>query len=321
MDRRASSPPLTPRQTGLWLRQQLATAEDTGYFGPESIIWQVQREAVLGLGLGRALLLQVAHPFVAQAVLDHSTFRSQPVDRLMATVTAAEMLIFGSRRQADEAVARIRSVHDHINGVLKEDVGRWSAGTPYTAHDPDALLWVLATLMDTLLLLYEAAIAPLPDRTVETFLAEAGQVGAMIGVRPEQVPTSRTSLRAYMDDMMASGTVAVGENALYLARPILYVPLRPWLRLTLWPYRAAGRAISAATMPEPLRTQYSSILPRPRPRLWRALHRSGRRVLHRLPDRMRHDPIAAVAMHRAEQSERLHGGCSHESSLYQPPPV
>src|SRR5919201_6803411 len=71
-------PPGGLRETGRWLCQQLRTTEDWGYFGPTSTIWALHREACLGVGLGRALLLQLAHPWVAQAVVDHSAVRDRP---------------------------------------------------------------------------------------------------------------------------------------------------------------------------------------------------------------------------------------------------
>src|ERR687883_673283 len=72
-----SSRPDDPWHVGRWLRQELASAEDLGYFGPSSAAWTVHREAVLSTGLLRALLLQLAHPWVAQAVADHSTFQAE----------------------------------------------------------------------------------------------------------------------------------------------------------------------------------------------------------------------------------------------------
>jgi len=43
-----------------------------GVFGPASMTWRMNREAILFLAAGRALLLQLAHPWIAAAVADHS---------------------------------------------------------------------------------------------------------------------------------------------------------------------------------------------------------------------------------------------------------
>lgn len=282
-----------------WIKDQLANAEDPGYFGPESVMWRIHREAVVGIGLGRALLMQVAHPWVAQAVADHSTFYTQSRERLFHTLAAAELLIFGSRRQADEVAAHIRAVHTRIHGVLTEDVGRWKAGTYYTAEDPDALRWVLVTLVETTLLIYERCFGPLDDDTVSAYLTEAEFLGSMLGVIPNSVPRDRQALAEYIQTMVDDGTVAVGDVARGLAQALASPDLTTGARLRTWPYRAACEALATATMPETLRLQYGSLLVPRRPRLVTAGASAGRGLLLRLPPEWRLDPFAAVAVRRA----------------------
>src|SRR5690348_16169683 len=113
------SPSASSVNIGLWrsrLAETIDWADDDGDFGPSSAMWQVNSEAVLGLGLGRAVLMQLAHPWVAQAIADLSSVRSGPARRLLGTMEAAEILVFGSRRQADEVASRIRTMHTHIHG-------------------------------------------------------------------------------------------------------------------------------------------------------------------------------------------------------------
>jgi uncharacterized protein (DUF2236 family) len=43
----------------------LAPGQVEGVFGPASLTWRINREAAIFLGAGRALLLQLAHPYVA----------------------------------------------------------------------------------------------------------------------------------------------------------------------------------------------------------------------------------------------------------------
>lgn len=287
-----------PLHWGRWLREQLASARDDGYFGPESAIWLIHREAVLALGLGRALLLQLAHPWVAQAVADHSTFQDDPIGRLGATVMCAEYLVFGDCAQADDAAGHIRQVHTRINGALVDTVGRWPAGTKYSAEDPDALMWVLATLMDSALVLYEACFGELADDVVERYLRDATRLGAMIGVRPEDAPATRSDLTAYMDRMVAEGSVAVGPIARRMAGALLRPSMGLRSRTISWPYRAAARAAASLSMPGDLRAQYGTVLePRGLP-AFRVSGRAGRALLRRLPPHVRLDPIAARAVRR-----------------------
>jgi uncharacterized protein (DUF2236 family) len=294
-------PPCGLQETVRWLCRQLRSAEDWGYFGPSSAIWALQREACLGVGLGRALLLQLAHPWVAQAVVDHSAVRDQPLDRLVRTVVAAELLVFGSRRQADAVVAHLRALHGRIRGTLPADVGAWRAGTPYRADDPDALLWVLVTLVDTTLRVYEAGLGRLAERTVGAYLADAARLGALLGVAGP-VPADRVALERYMGAMIGSGIVAVGPAARTVATALVHVPVLPSLSWRV--YSALTRAVATSMLPEELRAAYGPAF---------ALHHSplysvggvlARALLPRLPRRLRDDPIAAIAIERAARMGR-----------------
>ena len=289
-------PPCRLQETGRWLRQQLRTAEDWGYFGPTSTIWALHREACLGVGLGRALLLQLAHPWVAQAVVDHSAVRNQPLDRLVGTVVAAELLVFGSRRQADAVAARLHALHARIRGTLPADVGAWRAGTPYRADDSDALLWVLVTLVDTTLRVYEASLGRLAERTVRAYLEDAARLGALLGVAGP-VPADRAALERYMGAMIGSGTVAVGPEARKVATALLHVSVPPSLSWRV--YSALTRAVAVATLPEELRAAYGpAFAPHHQP-CYGVGGALARALLPRLPRRLRDDPIAAIAIERA----------------------
>ena len=95
---------------------------------------------------------------------EHSSFRGGPaanVKRLHSTVRAMLDLSFGTPEDIRRAVGHINAIHDRVNGTLREAAGRFRAGTPYTASDPDLLVWVDATVRDSMLLAYELFVAPL----------------------------------------------------------------------------------------------------------------------------------------------------------------
>lgn len=293
-------PVADPWRWGAWIREQLTGAEDTGYFGPGSAIWRLHSEAVLGLGLGRAVLMQLAHLWVAQAVADHSTYSNRPINRLVTTVSAGELMIFGSRQQADIISTRIRTVHTHINGILHDDVGRWRRGTPYSAEDPEALLWVLMTLVDTAIVVYEACFRRLSDRFVKAYLADAARLGALLGVHIEDVPTDREALAQYMRQQVADGAVAVSETGKRMAAMILEPSLSGVLGITYLPYRAGARALAVTLLPADLRQQFGPVVHVRGAALYGLAGRLGRIALRRLPPRVRYDPIAATALHRRD---------------------
>lgn len=278
--------------------RQLAGAGDVGYFGPDSAMWLINREVVVGLGFARAVLMQLAHPWVAQAIVDHSSWETQPLDRLLATAMAAEVLVFGSRAQADATAARIRKIHMRVRGTLPEDVGRWKKGTPYRADDPEALLWVLATLLDTALVVYEACFGRLPARTVAAYLQDGARLGELLGVPRELVPPDRRALSRYIEAMVDDGTVAVSRAGVRLGRDMLRLRLRARPR-TFWTlYNSSTVAIGIVALPEKLRRQYRIGLHPLDRQLYRGLSLAGRLVLPRLPEKLRVDPITRQAMTR-----------------------
>jgi uncharacterized protein (DUF2236 family) len=280
---------------------ELATGEDQGYFGPASTIWSIHQETVVSLGLTRALLMQLAHPWVAQAVSDHSTFDAQPLDRLLATAAAAEFLVFGSRSQADAMAARIRQIHTRINGELTEDVGRWHAGTRYSAEDPDALLWVLATLMDTTLVMYDLFFGQLPAPQERSYLREASRIGEILGVRPGATPTTRPELDVYIAQQIEDGTVAVSQVAAHIGRQMIELRYPSSLGRLIGAYRYLALGYAASTMPADLARQYELPISRLHLMVCRTIARGSRIVLPRVPAHLRTDPVARNAQRRAER--------------------
>lgn len=290
-----------PHEAALRVRQakaDLQAAEDWGYFGPDSVIWRVNREAVLGLGLGHALLLQLAHPFVAEAVSHHSSFPEQAQSRLAATWLAATYLVFGSRGQAQWMAARIRDVHAHVNGAISEDLGRWWRGTRYSAEDREALLWVLATLGETSLAVFERFVRPLSAREQAGYIHDAERLGAMVDAPVGRLPRSLPGLRQYVVDRLADGTLQVGGQALLLAEACLDPPssdLLPPLRRV---YRSLQCTVCHLLLPPELRAQYEPVLG-VRPGVSdRAMEAAVRALIRRLPLRFRCDPLAWIAVSR-----------------------
>jgi uncharacterized protein (DUF2236 family) len=290
------------------IAEKLDWAEDAGYFGPGSAIWQVNRELVIGLGLGRAVLMQLAHPWVSQSLEDHSRVIAHPAERLLATAEAAEVLVFGSRRQADEMACRIRRLHGHIRGVLGEDVGRWRRGDAYRADDPEALLWVLAALVDTALVIYTSCFGRMSRQLEQGYIADAARLGAMLGIPPEIVWPDRPSLDRYIHDRLADGTVQVSDLGTRLAAEFIELSLTEdasrWWRL----YTSSMLTLAAATMPKPLTAQFKlAQVPLPYGR-YRRLGLLGRLMVRRLPEFLRVDPITAKAMRRGRVSQSLSWG-------------
>lgn len=216
---------------------------------------RVNAERLTVLGWGRAILLQLAHPLVAQGVADHSTFRSgrtARVRRLHATIGAMLDLTFGAPSTVANAAGKINAIHDRVHGDLREAAGRFPAGTPYSAHDPELLRWVDATLRDSLPLAYGLFVRPLSDAELDQYCREGEGIAVRLGIPPGTRPASRAALTRYMDDMVATGAIAVTPVARELAREVVAPPF--W-RL-LWPAGRVNRLTTIGLLPPRLREAY-----------------------------------------------------------------
>ena len=211
-----------------------------GLFDDHSITRRVSRENILMLGGGRALLMQLAHPKVAAGVDEHSDFRTQPIRRLRRTIRVTMAIIFGDRETALGAARSVNQVHAKVRG------------RDYRALDPDLLLWVHATLTDSALVTYETFVRRLPAHEREDFYQESKLIGELLGIPRDRFPTTLSEFEAYVDQMMSTGPVRVGQIALELAPQVL----RPKVRLLPGPVMVPFEVVTAGLMPPALRAQY-----------------------------------------------------------------
>jgi uncharacterized protein (DUF2236 family) len=211
-----------------------------GLYSDDSVTRRVNRENVLFLGGGRALLMQLAHPKVAAGVDEHSDFRAHPIRRLRRTILMTMAIVFGDRETALAAARAVNNVHGRVRG---ED---------YRAMDPDLLLWVHATLMDTALVTYETFVKALHSHEREDFYQEFKLLGELLGIQRDRFPVTLRDFEEYMAGMVGSGPVHVDQRARDLARLVL----RPRLRMLPGPTMIPFEVVTAGLLPPVLRTQY-----------------------------------------------------------------
>lgn len=288
-----------------------------GFFGPDSVTWMVDREMALFLGGPRALLLQIAHPAVAAAVEEHSDFRADPLGRLQRTLDSVFTIVFGDRDAATEAAARVVRRHGPVRGTITEaSASPWS-GKAYRAQDPELLLWVHATLVDTALLVFESVVRKLERREAERYYEESCVVGELLGIPRSVLPRALRDFEEYFAEMVEGPALHVGRIA--RAQQADIVKLEPSYGLRSIYGDEWGRRWSRAVDVAPMRRVYSSLtdlvaagmLPRRvreaygyrwerRDRLaYRALLRSLRATVPRLPEGLRFLPGYRRARERA----------------------
>ena len=234
-------------------------------FSPKSVFWRVNRELACTFAAPRAVLMQIAHPLVAAGVAEHSQFRKHRLARLYRTSMAAAAITFGSRDFALRAVRTINQKHRAVHGVLSAPSGIFPAGTSYDANDPELKLWVLSTITDSTLLVYELFVSKLSTADREQYYADSLRVAELFGIPEQLVPPTYDDFRVYFDRMMDGDAIQVGDQAKQIYRALF---ARTPSGLLLF----AGSAPSIALLPERLRDAYGFG--------WKS---SGTRVWHRIP--------------------------------------
>ena len=185
---------------------------------------RINAERLLLVAWLRAMLLQFAHPLIAAGVAEHSTFRGSPsaaYARLRQTVQAMLSLTYGTELERDGALNLIRAIHRRVNGTLASGCGCFAAGTRYSAEDPALLMWVHATLIESMVLVYEQLVEPLTPTERDRYCDDAAEVAIALGASSGVVPRSWGAMKAYLESRYMSGEIIVGRQALMLAAALV----------------------------------------------------------------------------------------------------
>ena len=248
-----------------------------GLYRPDSVTWKVSREAALLLGGGRALLMQLAHPSVAAGVAAHSDFQKDPLRRLNRTLGLSFTTVFGTRSQALTAIREINRTHVRVRG------------DGYSARDPDLLLWVHGTLVDSALLTYRTFVGPLTEAECESYYQESQVVGALLGIPPETFPAGWRAFGRYMAAMVENGPVVVSDQARELSRTVLH----PNLGIPGFMLAPVG-LVTAGLLPERLRIGYGLPWGRRQRAMFKLMTKATPALVARMPERLR---VVAPARH------------------------
>jgi uncharacterized protein (DUF2236 family) len=135
---------------------------------------------------------------------------------------------------------------------LRSPTGTFPAGTRYSAEDPALVLWVHATYLESVLIVYERLVAKVPLADRDAYCEEAADTAIALGARPEDVPRSWAALERYLGAEYASGRIAVGPDARLISDAVLFPPLS----LVTGPFAWINRLITLGLLPAALRDQY-----------------------------------------------------------------
>jgi uncharacterized protein (DUF2236 family) len=270
-------------------------APDPGVLGPDSLSWRLHEEQWLITAGARAFLLQAAHPKVAQGALEHSGFAEDPFGRVYRTIQGMAVLIFGTTHEVNAMARHINRLHHTVQGTLSESIGRYPAGEPYNGMEPLALLWVHIAFVDSMLTAYKTFVGPLSEEACEQYWQESCRYARLLGLTDATLPASYAAVQQYMREVLASGEIAIGPAAQFIAQKVLYPPM-PLLRKPLW---MIVRLITVGQLPADIRQAYGL--------RWGARQRAGFRMargaghlLRRLfPNALGRSPLVNFARRRA----------------------
>lgn len=195
-----------------------------GYFPRGiSVLRRVQGERAVGLMYGqRALLVGAldARNYVGTAI--HSRYRDQPFKRLVATAKMFETVFFGSREEADRVLAAVRMMHGPVEGELQQGGGGFPAGTPYSAFDPELMLWTIAVAADSSARLYELLIRRMERAERDAFWRDWVRFGELFGMPPEVAPKGWAGFREWFDGRLAGDEMGLTDEARHVGRSVAF---------------------------------------------------------------------------------------------------
>ncbi len=245
----------------------------------------------------RALLMQIAHPKVAQGVADHSDFRGNPLGRLRRTFDTVHAMVFGTRDEAVQAAVRLHRVHASVQGERATPVAGLAPG--YRANDPELLLWVFATLIDSAIFSYETFVRPLAADEKQLLYEESAVFARLSGVQPDALAADFDAFTDYVSAMIDDGPLVITPIAAEIAETLLKGPP------PLYPFQPSNYVLAAGMLPEQLRERLGISWNLPVHAAWAIGRRVVRRVVPRMPEALRYVPSSRRALRRCLGAARL----------------
>ena len=165
---------------------------DPGYFGPESMMWKVNKEITVLFGGARALLMHAAHPLIAAGARQTSFYQRDPWKRLIRTLSLQNSVTFGTKEEANESATRINRLHEVIKG--EDEI----TGDIYDALDHEQLLWVHACLQLSSIYFYEQTVRKLSEVEKNQYHRENMLSAKLVLIDIESMPNTHKELKDWV---------------------------------------------------------------------------------------------------------------------------
>jgi uncharacterized protein (DUF2236 family) len=230
------------------------TELDHGYFGPDSITWQVNQEITVLFGGARALLMHAAHPLVAAGARQTAMYSRDPWARLIRTLQLQSTVTFGSKAEADEAADRINKLHLKVNGTDPVTNLR------YDALDHELLLWVHACLEVSSIWFFERTVRQLTGAEKQRYHEENMTAAELIWLPREAIPPTYEGLEGWVDQVVGAGLLRRTDVAEDVADIIRSGPVPRGVKW-MWGFISFA---AFGTLPPAIRVLYGVRWSRPR---------------------------------------------------------
>ncbi|MEU0940220.1 oxygenase MpaB family protein [Embleya sp. NPDC005971] len=226
-----------------------------GFPGAGSLSWRYLGQWRLLTTIGRAIVLETAHPVVDAGVVEFSTYRKHPWRRIEQTLLSLQRLLYQDEADREREAARLRRLHGHVNGVDAQ-------GRAYSALDPEAQAWVHLTVFDAMVLMCELGGDPLDEERQAELYAEWLLVGLQFGVPADAMPGTVEEFRVWFDETVRDKLTA-GQGVEQLLDALGRLPAPAALSFVpeaVWSagcaaFGAAIRTVVASTLPPSYREQ------------------------------------------------------------------
>ncbi len=165
---------------------------DPGYFGPNSMMWKVNKEITVLFGGARALLMHAAQPLIAAGARQTSFYQRDPWKRLIRTLSLQNSVTFGTKDEANESANRINKLHEVIKG--EDEV----TGGIYDALDQEQLLWVHACLQISSVYFYEKTVKKLTESEKNQYHFENMVAAELVLMDKKLIPKTHDELKLWV---------------------------------------------------------------------------------------------------------------------------
>ncbi len=286
-----------------------AAPADEGYFPHgKSVLRRVHEERIVGLHYGqRALLIGALNPVAFTGTFDHTAGKLRPFKRLAHTGKMFEAVFFGSRAEADEALAFVDRLHQPVRGTLPAAAGPYAAGTPYTAFDPELMLWTMSVIADSGLYFYELFVRQLSDEERESLWQDYIRFGELFGMPREAAPPTYPEFRRWWAETLNSDRMhltAEGRETGYMT--CFEIPFSPGRR----PAKGVHDLVMLGSLSQRVRDVYGLSYSPLQAAAWRAAVTAMRAAIRVAPDSVRRgscvtefDQVALTEARRIERGE------------------